>query len=128
MLGYEWDTVPNDAFTPAGLIKLSTSTYSVPALLQDHGSTYAPGVATHHLTLYRKGAALVFGAGTVQWSWGLDEDHDFFGTPASPDMQQATVNLFADMGVQPTTLDAGLVPATASTDTAAAGLDHHVPD
>ena len=34
-------------------------------------------------------------------------------------MQQATVNLFADMGVQPTTLLAGLVAATASTDTTA---------
>ena len=32
-------------------------------------------------------------------------------------MQQATVNLFADMGVQPTTLLTGLVAASASTDT-----------
>ena len=32
-------------------------------------------------------------------------------------MQQATVNLLADMGAQPATLDAGLTPATASTDT-----------
>ena len=33
-------------------------------------------------------------------------------------MQQATVNLFADMGVQPATLRPGLVAASASTDTA----------
>ncbi len=32
-------------------------------------------------------------------------------------MEQATVNLFADMGVQPTTLISGLVAATPSTDT-----------
>src|ERR1035438_10758257 len=32
-------------------------------------------------------------------------------------MQQATVNLFADMGVQPATLQPGLVPASKSTDT-----------
>jgi len=32
-------------------------------------------------------------------------------------MQQATVNLLADMGVQPATLQGGLVPAVASTDT-----------
>ena len=31
-------------------------------------------------------------------------------------MQQATVNLFADMGVQPGTLQAGLVAASQSTD------------
>ena len=34
-------------------------------------------------------------------------------------MQQATVNLFADMGVQPASLQSGLVAATASTDTTA---------
>jgi hypothetical protein len=32
-------------------------------------------------------------------------------------MQQATVNLFADMGVQPATLQLGVAPASASTDT-----------
>ena len=58
----------------------------------------------------------MFGAGTVQWAWGLDAD-----TPrrraGRPEMQQATVNLFADMGVQPATRQSGLVPASASTDT-----------
>ena len=34
-------------------------------------------------------------------------------------MQQATYNLFADMGVQPATLQAGLLPASPSTDTIA---------
>ena len=32
-------------------------------------------------------------------------------------MQQATINILADMGAQPTTLMSGMVPATASTDT-----------
>ncbi len=41
-------------------------------------------------------------------------------------MQQATVNLFADMGVQPATLQSGLTPATASTDTTAPTLDDHL--
>ena len=40
-------------------------------------------------------------------------------TPTDANMQQATVNLFADMGVQPVTLQSGLVAATASTDTTA---------
>ena len=34
-------------------------------------------------------------------------------------MQQATVNLLADMGVQPATLQSGLTAAAASTDTVA---------
>ena len=41
-------------------------------------------------------------------------------------MQQATVNLFADMGVQPTTLMSGLTAATASTDATAPDVDDHV--
>ena len=78
------------------------------------------GTAIHSLTLYRHASgALVFGAGTVQWAWGLDATHDRAGTPTNASMQQATVNLFADMGVQPATLRPGLVAATASSDTAA---------
>ena len=34
-------------------------------------------------------------------------------------MQQATINLFADMGIQPVTIITGLTPAVASTDTTA---------
>jgi hypothetical protein len=72
----------------------------------------------HHLTLYRAASgALVFDAGTLQWAWGLDANHDRPTAPADSRMQQATVNLFADMGVQPTTLRPGLVAATKSTDT-----------
>ena len=61
----------------------------------------------------------MFGAGTIQYSWGLDSFHD--GQASTPDvaLQQATINLFADMGVQPTTLMHGLVAAVMSTDYAA---------
>jgi hypothetical protein len=47
----------------------------------------------------------------------LDNVHDRGSQAVSPDMQQATVNIFADMGVQPATLQAGLVAATPTTDT-----------
>jgi hypothetical protein len=119
-LGYEWDADIDNGFRPAGAITLSTSTYTMTQdLLLDYGATYGAGPATHHLVLYRAASgALVFGAGTVQWSWGLDSNGDASGgNTADVRMQQATVNLFADMGVQPTTLQAGLVPATKSTDT-----------
>jgi hypothetical protein len=61
----------------------------------------------------------------VQWSWGLDDTNAWSnnGPPsgAAPDpvMQQATVNLFADMGAQATTPMSGLTSASASTDTTA---------
>ena len=106
-LGYEWDYEQFPNSYPPGRIKMS--------------NTVLNGL-THNLSLYRYGGTggpLVFGAGTVLWSWGLDDQH--FGTPnqVNKDMQQATVNLFADMGVQPGTLQSDLVAATASTDVTA---------
>uniref|UniRef100_UPI003C715237 N,N-dimethylformamidase beta subunit family domain-containing protein n=1 Tax=Salinimicrobium sp. GXAS 041 TaxID=3400806 RepID=UPI003C715237 len=71
----------------------------------------------HQVSLYRHASnALVFGAGTVQWSWGLDNNHDRSVSPSNLDMQQATLNLLADMGVQPGSIRSGLIPTTASTD------------
>ena len=121
-LGYESDEDPDNGFRPAGLIRLSTTTVSVPQYLYfspSFGYYFTNGTETHHLTLYRAPSrALVFGAGTIHWSWGVDSDHaGYTGLPADPSMRQAMVNLFADMGVQPATLQSGLVPATASTDT-----------
>jgi len=121
-LGYEWDVDLDNGWRPAGLLRLSTTTLNeVGRYLLDYGSNYGDGIATHHLTLYRhQSGAQVFGAGTIQWSWGLDEHHDwpfYEGAPADLRMQQATVNLLADMGVQAGTLVAGLMQTDASTDT-----------
>jgi hypothetical protein len=117
-LGYEWDGDLDNGFRPAGFIPLSSGTYGLTSsLLLDNGATYGSGTVTHRMALYRApSGALVFGAGTVQWSWGLDSNHDNGNAPADPRMQQATVNLFADMGVQPATIQAGVTPATKSTD------------
>ncbi|MGH8489959.1 MAG: N,N-dimethylformamidase beta subunit family domain-containing protein, partial [Gammaproteobacteria bacterium] len=121
-LGYEWDEDIDNGFRPAGLFHMSTAVVPNAPVLLDFGSTFGSGTATHHLTLYRHNSgALVFGSGTVQWSWGLDSNHDNGSAAADVRMRQATVNLFADMGVQPATLQSGLVPATASTDTTAPG-------
>ncbi len=116
-VGYESDEDLDNGFRPPGLIRLSTTTGQVPQVLQDFGNKVAPGTTTHHLTLYRAASgALVFGAGTIQYTWGLDEVHDGQSAPTDSRMQQAVINLFADMGVQPATLMTGLVAATASTD------------
>ena len=78
------------------------------------------------MTLYRAASgALVFSAGSPQFSWGLDDLHNYFTTPGRvrPDpmgtvkaMQQATVNLFADMGVQSGSRQPELRPAEPSAD------------
>ncbi|MGE7432953.1 DUF4082 domain-containing protein [Kitasatospora sp. NPDC001175] len=119
-LGYEWDVDEDNGFRPPGAVDLSSTTVSITdgTYLLDNGNTYGNGVATHSPTIYRDpvSKALVFGSGTVQWSWGLDTLHVGNATNEDPRMQQATVNLLADMGVQPTTLQSGLVRASASTE------------
>jgi hypothetical protein len=101
-LGYEWDFEQLPDYNPGGRITMSSTTV---------------GGKTHKLSLYRhQSGALVFGSGTVQWSWGLDSVHDRGNLSPDKDMQQATVNLLADMEVQPATLQSDLLPATLSTD------------
>jgi len=117
-LGYEWDSDLDNGARRAGLFHLSTATYNLTTdLLLDYGAVYGAGTATHNMTMYRApSGALVFGAGTVQWAWGLDSNHDNGSTAPDIRMQQATVNLFADMGVQPQTIQSGLVATQQSTD------------
>jgi Domain of unknown function (DUF4082)/Bacterial Ig-like domain/Bacterial Ig domain/Purple acid Phosphatase, N-terminal domain/FlgD Ig-like domain/Cohesin domain len=101
-LGYEWDWQQYTSSYPAGRILMSTT------VLDNR---------THHLSLYRSpSGALVFSAGTIQWAWGLDSNHDRGNDAPDVAIQQATVNLFADMGSQPASLQGGLTAATASSD------------
>src|SRR5262245_7699028 len=135
ILGHEWNEDLDNGFRPAGVIRMSQTTVNNVPYIQDYGTVYAAGTATHHLTLFRApSGALVFSAGTVQWAWGLDPNHDTeTGIPperangsnirvgvdlkgAVRGIQQATVNLLADMNAQPATPQPGLVKATASTD------------
>ncbi len=121
-LGHEWDEDLDNGYRPAGLMRLSSTTLAVQSYMKDYGDVYGAGTGTHSLTLYRApSGALVFAAGTVQWNWGLDEVHDVFTAnpprPADQRMRQATVNVLADMNVQPGTLQSGLVASAPSTDT-----------
>jgi len=101
-LGYEWDWEQYPGSYPSGRITMSKTDFN------GH---------THKLSMYKHSSgAWVFGAGTVQWSWGLDDEHDRGSDPVDISMQQATINLFADMGVQPGSIMGGLFAATASTD------------
>ena len=119
-LGYESNEDLDNGFRPKGLVRLSETKAPVPQYLQDFGTNVLPGTTTHHLTMYRHtSGALVFSAGTIQWPWGLDTYHDGDVQPVDVRMQQATMNLLADMGAQPVTRMAGLVAATKSTDTTA---------
>jgi hypothetical protein len=126
-LGYEWDVDVDNGFRPRGQFQLSSTTVSGVESFVDFGTFTKQGTTqTHHLTQYRvPSGAIVFGAGTVQWAWGLDTTNAWnnngppAGATVDPVMQQATVNLFADMGVPATTLMPGLTAVSQSTDTTA---------
>jgi VCBS repeat-containing protein len=122
-VGYEWDEDLDNGFRPEGVIHLSSTFMPDVEKIVDFGTKVGRGPATHTMTIYRHtSGALVFGAGTVQWAWGLDGEHDRGPTTPDQAMQQATINLLADMGAQPSTLQDGadaarrLVAATATND------------
>jgi hypothetical protein len=119
-VGYESDEDVDNSSRPAGLVRLSTTTGPTPEYLQDFGLNVAPGTTTHHVTLYKAASgALVFSAGTIQWSWGLDTERDGVQQAADPRIRQATANVLADMRALPTTLASDLVMPSASTDATA---------
>ncbi len=104
-IGYEWDFEQYQSSYPPGRISLSST------ILDNH---------INRMSLYKtSNGSLVFGAGTIQWSWGLDSAHDRSAggfNVTSQDMQQATINILADMGVQAGSLQSPLVQTAASTD------------
>jgi hypothetical protein len=129
-LGYEWDSVEENGFQPPGVAQLSRTTVEMNTpgdtyVLQNEGDVYGLGTKTHALTLYKyqPSGALIFAAGTIQWSWGLDDKHIRSTEPTSDQrIKQATANLLADMdNVQPRTPQ-GLMPASQSTDTTAPSI------
>jgi hypothetical protein len=127
-MGWEFDTDQDNGWRPPGLVHLSETTVFIHHRV---GLDWVDSLATHHLTMYRASSgALVFGAGTIEWTWGLDSVHDYaLPGPGSAvrDIQQSTVNLFADMRVQPLTLQTDLVPAAPSNDTQAPLLSFDEP-
>jgi YD repeat-containing protein len=124
--GWEWDSIPTQAQylskQPSGVKRVSLTDVgtapSPPEWIQDEGLLYSttapPGQPTTVSAVKYKAAsgALVFAAGTIQWSWGLaqhylDKPSESYEDPpvdlSDPRIQQATYNVFADGGVQPLT-------------------------
>lgn len=128
ILGFEWDTygpagcsttganflaaphasahyASNAAYTPSGIV------------LTDAGDVYGTGTVTHRLVVHPSsaGGGITFGTGTINWALGVDSANTFHSvgndnTDAA--IQQATLNVLADMGAPPTTLMSGLTQPT----------------
>ena len=113
-LGYEWDEELDNGFRPAGLVDLSTTTESV--------VPEAPRLRLHLWARHRDPPPDALpGRRVARWSsaparssgpGGWTGTTTAAARPPDARMQQATVNLLADMGVQPGTLQADLAPAT----------------
>jgi hypothetical protein len=107
LVGYEWDAVLNNGFTPAGLVVLSQS----PVQPQGGLPPLPPGTNTTIANAVRYTAdsgAKVFSTGSIQWVWGLDS-YGVMNPRVDTRAQQIAVNVFLDMGVKPKTPDLGIV-------------------
>jgi hypothetical protein len=115
LLGYELDSPVDNGFSPPGLFYLSTTDVN-----NQRVSSFELGRSSvrHHLTLYRASSgALVFHAGTMRLQRALASSYKTASESGDPRMQQAIINLFADMHVQPASIQSGLARAEPSTDT-----------
>jgi hypothetical protein len=130
VLGHEMDEDVDNGFRPPGVIHLSHTDVDNVMYSISYGADYDSGHGVHRLTLYknRKSGAIIFGAGTCQWSWGLANFHDSeSGIPApsvnhlntrvgtdvlSPvkDLQQLTVTIFNEMRRDPVNEKEGIRP------------------
>ena len=107
LVGFEWDAVVNNGFTPAGLTILSQSDV-IPATI---GPGLPPGTNTNVSNAVRYTAASgakVFSTGSIQWMWGLDSDN-VTNPRVNPKAQQIAVNVFKDLGAKPQTPNPGIV-------------------
>ena len=118
-LGFEWDTFEPSyantlAYPPATKFLSSTSVNLTSNAANENGSVYNTTInpCLHNIIAFKKGASLTVNFGTNQWGWGLSDLHVRGATGENTTMKQATVNLLADMGCQPTTLQSGLSAAT----------------
>ncbi len=83
IVGYEYDKVWNNGSTPAGLTVLSNS----PVV----GCCEGSGSSVSNSSLYTAASgARVFGSGTIQWSWGLD---NYSANYVNAGIQRATANI-----------------------------------
>jgi N,N-dimethylformamidase beta subunit-like, C-terminal/Domain of unknown function (DUF4082)/Bacterial Ig-like domain len=109
LLGWEWDARVANGQEPAGVNTVAASPVNG-EILTDAGHTYNPSAnATSNTTTYHAASgAWVFASGTNQWSRGLGVNMEGDGEPNNF-IQQATVNMLADLGARPTTPTAGIV-------------------
>ena len=137
-LGYEWGEALENGFQPAGLVRLSSTTVANVEKIIDFGAHVGIGHGDaqpdalpsqqRRAGVRRQHRAVVVGPRSAITTAARPTSH-----PPDQAMQQATVNLFADMGAQPSSLQVGADPTRPLVDDRAihrhlrADVDDHVP-
>jgi hypothetical protein len=108
LVGQEYDRFwPDPSFHPDGVELLATSPVdpNYGHAIDIYGSMPPdePQPPVHNATIYTAASgATVFSAGTMQWSWGLDDwgNQEFEGvhTPVDPRVQRITENVLSRLG------------------------------
>ena len=106
LVGYEWDGIVNNGFSPAGLTALSNSTVTPTTIAPGQPVTATQISSAAHYTA--GSGAQVFALGSIQWMWALDS---YGVTPprVDPRAQQFAVNLLAKGGARPINPGTGIV-------------------
>lgn len=107
LVGFEWDAIVNNGFTPSGLVVLSQSPVNPSNLDTDLPSATNTQISNAVRYTAASGAK-VFSTGSIQWMWGLDSDSV---NPPRQDVraQQFAVNVLADLGAKPLTPASNIV-------------------
>ncbi len=107
LVGFEWDAVVNNGFSPSNLVILSSSPVNQPYPLDLEIPQPYPTVSNAVRYTANSGAK-VFATGSIHWMLGLDSS---FTSTNLVDLraQQIAINVLADMGAKPQTPDANIV-------------------
>ena len=73
LVGYEWDALLSNGFTPPGLVVLSQSPVQANSILPPLPPGTNPNISNAVRYTAASGAK-VFSTGSIQWVWGLDSD------------------------------------------------------
>lgn len=91
----------SSSFSSTVADQLSNSSPSSSAINSSCSSLLALPWRNAFPPLASSAAGLVFGAGTIQWAWALSSFRDGDAMPEDSVLQQATLNLLADMSALP---------------------------
>jgi hypothetical protein len=107
IVGYEWDAIVNNGFSPAGAVSLSSSPTN-PTTIAPYLPSGTSSAISNAARYTAASGAKVFATGSIQFAWGLDSS-GVYPPQADPRIKQFVVNVLSDLGARPVTPNDGVV-------------------